>query len=326
MSGFVELHQRYFNLNLQLLPSHYTSADTSRMTLAFFCLSGLDLLGVTYPHKQNAINWVYSLLIQGDLSGFRGGSGDGCQFDPTNSSPASAYDKPHLAMTYTALLTLLILGDDLKRVNKTAILNTLKKCQQPNGSFSPTTDANDEADMRFLYCACTISYILNDWSAIDIKMALNFIKSCQNYDGAFGTCPSGSTYCAVASLTLMKRVDFIHRDKLILWLLSRQHEDDTCYAYWIGGSLEMLGAYSFVQIDELEKFLETTKSRFGGYGKVPDSYPDVMHSYMGLAGLAIAGKSELSKFYSPLGVSLRAVEYGKSLGFCNEFSQIPSKP
>jgi len=33
--------------------------------------------------------------------------------------------------------------------------------------------------MRFLYCAAVISYILNDWSGINIEKALEFIKNSQ---------------------------------------------------------------------------------------------------------------------------------------------------
>jgi len=43
------------------------------------------------------------------------------------------YDSGHIAMTYTALLTLLILGDDLSRVNKRAIIAGLRKLQLKNG-------------------------------------------------------------------------------------------------------------------------------------------------------------------------------------------------
>ena len=43
------------------------------------------------------------------------------------------YDSGHIAMTYTALLTLLILGDDLSRVNKSAVLAGLRQLQLRDG-------------------------------------------------------------------------------------------------------------------------------------------------------------------------------------------------
>lgn len=73
--------------------------------------------------------------------------------------------------------------------------------------------AEGEVDMRFLYCACAISTLLNDWSAVNRSAALDFIRgslvcvcvsSCvspslrphlltrlpsQTYEGAFGLYP-----------------------------------------------------------------------------------------------------------------------------------------
>ncbi len=43
------------------------------------------------------------------------------------------YNVGHLAMTSTLLCTLLILGDDLSRVNKPAILKAVKYLQNENG-------------------------------------------------------------------------------------------------------------------------------------------------------------------------------------------------
>ena len=44
-------------------------------------------------------------------------------------------DSGHIAMTYTAIASLLILGDDLSRVNKTAVLTTLRSLQQDDGRW-----------------------------------------------------------------------------------------------------------------------------------------------------------------------------------------------
>ena len=48
-------------------------------------------------------------------------------------SNMNKYEDGHIAMTYTALCCLLILGDDLSRVNRTAIINGLKSVQLENG-------------------------------------------------------------------------------------------------------------------------------------------------------------------------------------------------
>ena len=81
-------------------------------------------------------------------------------------------------MTYTALATLLILGDDLSRINKEAVLAGVRHLQQDDGSFCSTAEGT-ENDMRFVYCACCVCYILNDWCGVDVSKAVTFIKSSQ---------------------------------------------------------------------------------------------------------------------------------------------------
>ena len=36
--------------------------------------------------------------------------------------------------------------------------------------------SGSENDMRFIYCACCISYILDDWTGIDQEKVTNYIK------------------------------------------------------------------------------------------------------------------------------------------------------
>ena len=45
------------------------------------------------------------------------------------------YDSGHIAMTYTALLSLLVLGDDLGQVNKRGIMAGLRNLQLPDGRY-----------------------------------------------------------------------------------------------------------------------------------------------------------------------------------------------
>jgi len=41
-----------------------------------------------------------------------------------------------------------------------------------------------ESDVRFLYTACVISYLLNDWDGVDREKAIAFIRSSQVGAGA----------------------------------------------------------------------------------------------------------------------------------------------
>ena len=93
----------------------------------------------------------------------------------------------HIAMAYTAIATLLILGDDLSRVNRAAILGGVQHLQLPNGSFSSMAEGS-ESDMRFVYCAACLCHMLGDWSPMDTEQTTLFIKSSQVMD------PMGQLY------------------------------------------------------------------------------------------------------------------------------------
>ncbi|TPX34505.1 hypothetical protein SmJEL517_g02860 [Synchytrium microbalum] len=305
------------------------------MTLLYFCLAALDLLGeIDTPalksRKERCINWIYACQVIGDAQndtvcgGFKGSTFTGASFD-TTKRVYTTQEMGHIAMTYTALACLRILDDDMSRVNKENIVVTLKKLQQPDGSFVPYLGSR-ESDMRFLYCACAVSTFLNDWRGVNQQAAVSFILNSQNFDGGFAQSPNleshgGSTYCAIASLSLMSAIPQVLsspkiRDATIRWLLFRQLSGfngrpnkplDTCYSFWIGASLKLLDAYHFVDKAANERFLATTESQMGGFGKEPQSYPDLLHSYLGLAGLAIGDFHDLKSLSPALNIAQHRV-------------------
>ncbi|KAI0175483.1 terpenoid cyclases/Protein prenyltransferase [Hypoxylon sp. FL1284] len=62
---------------------------------------------------------------------------------------------------------------------------------------------------------------------------------------------------------------------------------DTCYTWWVCGTLAMLGEGQVVDRDPARKFiLEKTQHMIGGFAKHPGGPPDAYHAYLGLAALA----------------------------------------
>jgi len=129
-------------------------------------------------------------------------------------------------MTYTALATLVALGDDLRRVHTKALITSLQHLQRKNGSFQAVVPS--EFDMRFLYCACAISHMLHDWRSVNQPLAVEYIKTCISFDGGIALLPGqeghgGSTFCGVASLVLMNTsLPANFYKNLIRWCVSRQ--------------------------------------------------------------------------------------------------------
>jgi len=230
----------------------------------------------------------------------------------STSSGSSAYEllEGHLAMAYVSLAILITLGDDLARVDKTSLVAGMRHHQQPNGSFSATLHGS-ECDTRFVYCACAVSYILDDWSGVDRDAATSYILSCVSYEGGIALTPGaeahgGSTYCGTAALVLMDRLDALGSagvEALSTWCQQRQiggyqgrtnKEPDSCYSFWIGATLQLLGAFHDTDLASTLVFLLSTVGGCqnphpsGGFCKTPESYPDVLHSFYSVCWLAMA--------------------------------------
>eukprot|EP01032_Pedospumella_encystans_P012288 gene12288-14226_t len=251
-----EAHAKYFRSILNVMPSPYASLDTSRLTA----------------------------LIHED------------------------YHQGHIAMTYTALMSLTTLGDDLSRVNRAHTLEGLAQLQMPSGAFRSTLNDSGEADVRFLYCACAISAALDDWSSVDIEAAVRYIQQCVTYEGGIAVVPDGeatggSCYCAIAALCLMNRLDALSAETLqdlVQWCEARQvngyqgrtnKDPDSCYSFWVGATLHMLQSFQYTDLPSTQSFLLTQcqgSVHSGGFSKLPDCYPDVLHTFYSICWLSFA--------------------------------------
>lgn len=79
-----------------------------------------------------------------------------------------------------------------------------------DGSFSMHRDG--ELDIRGVYCAIAVAKLTNVYSEELFKGTDDWISRCQTWEGGFGGCPGmeahgGYTYCGLASLVLMGKVD-----------------------------------------------------------------------------------------------------------------------
>eukprot|EP00605_Chrysophyceae_sp_TOSAG23-4_P001192 GSChrysophyteH1.ASY1.ANO1.1301.1 assembled CDS len=315
-------HINYFLSCLSGLPSWAISLDSSRVTVVYFSVIALDNLGALekIENRSQICDYIYGLQLGGvrGAGGFLGGSYLGQPF------------RRHLAMTYTALATLITLGDDLSRVDREAIINSLKYAyQESDGSFK-ATKTGTECDMRFLYCACAVSAMLGDWRGVDRKRVLSYVLDSITYEGGIALTPNqeaqgGATYCAVASLLLtgeLSSVSEAQLRRLRTWCQQRALSPggfngrtnkvaDSCYSFWIGASMHMLSSLDFIDTAPTDRsLLDENQSRSGGFGKYPEDSPDILHSFYSIAWLAINQTENcfLRPFHPPLGITQRAYE------------------
>ncbi|ESQ52636.1 hypothetical protein EUTSA_v10016771mg [Eutrema salsugineum] len=330
-------HLLYLEMMYELLPYHYQSQEINRLTLAHFIISGLHFIGARHRVDKDLVaNWVLSFqalpsnrvsLKKGEFYGFFGSRSS--QF-PVDENGDLTHNNSHLASTYCALAILKVIGYDLSTIDSESLLLSMKNLQQDDGSFMPI-HTGGETDLRFVYCAAAISDMLGNWSGMDTEMAKNYILNCQSYDGGFGLIPGseshgGATYCAIASLRLMGFIgdDLLSNDSgssvidsslLLDWCLQRQASDggfqgrtnkrsDTCYAFWIGAVLKLLGADAFIDKIALRQFLLTCQSKYGGFSKFPGALPDLYHSYYGYTAFSLLEEPGLSPLCPELGLPL----------------------
>lgn len=331
----LDKHKEYFRRSLDLLPSDAAVYDNSRLTILYFSLVGLDILDgldtLDDQRKADMVEWVYRLqLVPADncpanKCGFMGST---TVIHLKNHPGSEKYCESNVAMTYMALCILVTLGDDLSRVNRSAVLQGVASLQRPDGSFKSNYERG-ESDLRFVYCSLAICHILNDSSTINVDSALKFISKCFNYDGAFGQNPGteshgGSTYCAIASLSLLGKLNLVlDKNKLDIlerWSVNRQtnggfqgrpnKDPDTCYSFWLGATLSIMGSLDRINKHRNRCFvLKNANGLTGGFSKNIDSIPDPMHTCLSLCGLSLIGEEKLKPINPALNITVRAANY-----------------
>lgn len=324
---------RFIDRGLGILPERFVKQESNRLTIVYFGLSSLDVLSSldrVDDLRDAIIDFVYSLQVLPDKSqdppnmarcGFRGSPLIGCPWNPKcEDTPALKHDYAHIANTYVALCILKMLGDDLSRVNREGIMAGLRAIQGSDGSFR-AMECGSESDLRFVFCAAAVCAILNDWSGFDKELAYSFVVKCRSWDNGFGQGPEqeahgGSTYCAIAALTLMGKLDSLeNKESLIRWLLERQISGfqgrvekvaDTCYSWWVGAALAMLGAWDLVNHQTLISFHYSCQHMIGGFSKVAGVAPDPLHTYFSLCALGMCGEEGFLPLNYSLGLTERA--------------------
>jgi geranylgeranyl transferase type-1 subunit beta len=232
-------HVRYWlRCFRSFLPHQYTSNDSTRVTLAFFIISALDLLSSASSFSTTPATNVeadkLSLLKPADRVRLRkwilslqhpngGFCGSPHHVLPVNDP--KDHVNANIAATVFALLSLGILSDlDGKDaflgVERIATLRWLKKLQREDGSFGEmiTRDGyiGGGRDTRYCYIAAIIRFILCGVEArwgdenldFDVDALVGHIRRGQTFDGGIAESSmheshAGYAYCAIACLSVL---------------------------------------------------------------------------------------------------------------------------
>ena len=78
---------------------------------------------------------------------------------------------------------------------------------------------------------------------------------------------------------------------------------------------QILGGSKYVDAVLNKAYLLSCQGNSGGFSKWANTHADILHSYMGLCGLALMGDFDLLPLHAPLDMSQRAFESLKKTVF-----------
>ena len=173
---------------------------------------------------------------------------------------------PHAAPTYAAILTLCILASDgmgrtessalayqFLEQKRSALYAWFLSLQTNTGGYRMHHDG--EIDVRATYtiwCCAKLLHILTP--QLVPESSVRYVQQCQTYEGGIGGEPwneahGGYTFCGLAALQLVGRIDVLDVDSLTGWIARRQmtYEGgysgrcnklvDGCYSFWQGSAM-----------------------------------------------------------------------------------------
>lgn len=113
------------------------------------------------------------------------------------------------------------------------------------------------------------------------------------------------------------------KQNLIRWLVFRQTDGfqgrpnkptDTCYSFWVGATLKLLGALYLIDYDRNHDYIMSTQDIIvGGFSKWVSTRSDPLHTYLGLGGLSLMKKENLSSLNPTLNITEKAYKHLKSI-------------
>ncbi len=311
------LHVQYI-VNLDKLGKdtfEYYVTEHLRINGIYWGLTALDLLhSVSEMDRQAIIDFVLS--CQHHYKNNNDSSDDNGSKNKNDSSSrysdggfgGNVRHDAHLLYTLSAIQILSVL-DAMDRIDREQVARYLSRLQQPDGSF--VGDEFGEVDTRFSYCVLNgltlLGYVTNEQKKqwINVDSAVDYVLSCQNFDGGFGAVPgaeshAGQIFCCVGALSIAGALDRIDQDTLSWWLCERQVDEngglngrpgklsDVCYSWWVLSCLAIMDRLHWISQEKLKTFiLNCQDEENGGISDKPGNMVDVFHTFFGIAGLSL---------------------------------------
>jgi len=269
------------------LPSSYISLDASKPWILYWTIHSLDLLSALPTTSDDSRLVRVLCTLESYWKDLREGGGFG----------GGPNQIPHCATSHAAVLCSTFLAgqaDNYPKSSEMALELLQKKrkalqswfftlrcgCDSESSSIGerhiPSIGCrmhhDGEVDVRATYTICAMASLLNILTSSLTEGMVEYIVSCQTFEGGFGGVPfaeahGGYTFCALAALHILTDgrlydISGLDIEALRGWLTRRQmaYEGgfqgrcnklvDGCYSYWIGGAIAILDLVSGKTKDE----------------------------------------------------------------------------
>ncbi|KAH7135729.1 terpenoid cyclases/protein prenyltransferase alpha-alpha toroid [Dendryphion nanum] len=305
-----EKHVNYLEKVMGDYPAPFAAMDASRPWFVYWSLQGLTALGEDVSSWRERVIATF-LAAQHPEGGYGGGFGQ----------------LPHLAATYAAILSLVMVGGEsaYESVDRKSMWHYLGRMKQPDGGF--TMSPGGEEDIRGAFCALVVMSLLNlpldlPQDAPARKHGLtsfmdnlgDWVSRCQTYEGGISAAPGNEAhgayaFCGLGCLSIMGPPKetlnkYLNLPLLVHCLSSRQCAPecgyqgrtnklvDGCYSHWIGGCwalVEEAAGDGLWNRDALARYiLSAAQFKKGGLIDKPGKRADGYHTCYNLAGLSAA--------------------------------------
>ncbi|KAF2465432.1 terpenoid cyclases/Protein prenyltransferase [Lindgomyces ingoldianus] len=302
-------HVAFLERALGYYPPQFAAMDAARPWLLYWTLQGLTALGEDVSQYQERVADNFS-AAQHPMGGYGGGHGQ----------------LPHLAATYAAVLSLVIVGgtEAYDSINRKSMWQYLGQMKQLDGGF--TMSPGGEEDIRGAFCAVVILSLLNlpldlppDSPARAHGLSSfmdnlgDWVSRCQTFEGGISAAPGNEAhgayaFCGLGCLSVMGPPQetlnkYLDMPLLIHWLSSRQCSPeggyngrtnklvDGCYSHWVGSCWALVeaaaGKKGLWNRNALGRYiLSAAQFKKGGLLDKPGKRPDAYHTCYNLAGLS----------------------------------------
>lgn len=189
-------------------------------------------------------------------------------------------------------------------------LEFIKGCQTEDGGFAaaPYHDSHILHTLSAIQMLVILERCQSDF--VNIENCVNYIKSLQQKDGSFfgdkwGEVDTRFSFCALATLKLLNRLDAIDLDKAVEYVMSCNNQIDggfgskpgseshSAYVYCCVGSLAIAGKLDLVDTEHLGWWLSERQLPSGGLNGRPQKLPDLCYSWWCLSSMKMINMMHL---------------------------------